>query len=77
MSQSTEGIILMTAGGGGGDDCAIWEATQRLGLFRMADAELETLIQHPDSPRPDARLAAEAARYVRQLRNEMARGDAY
>jgi hypothetical protein len=50
------------------DGCAVWEATQRLGLYGLNDAELETLIQHAGGPQPDARLAAEAARYVRDLR---------
>jgi hypothetical protein len=67
----------MTAGGGdGGDDYAIWEATQRLGLYGMTDAELEKLIKHAGDQQPDARVAAEAAQYVRHLRNGMSRGDA-
>jgi hypothetical protein len=60
----------MRAGG-----CAVWEATHRLGLYRLNDAELDTLIQHAGGPQPDARLAAEAAHYVRHLRLGLVNGD--
>jgi hypothetical protein len=67
------GAMPMTAMRAGG--CAIWEATYRLGLYGLNDAELETLIQHAGGPQPEARLAAEAAYYVRHLRLGLANGD--
>jgi hypothetical protein len=55
---------------------SIWEATQRLGLYGLADAELEALItQRGSSPLAGDRIAVEAAQYVRQLRSGLARGD--
>ena len=63
-------MTAMRAGG-----CAIWEATHRLGLYGLSDAELETLIQHGASPQTDTRLAAEVAHYVRHLRLGLANGD--
>jgi hypothetical protein len=55
---------------------SIWEATQRLGLYGLGDAELEALItRHGSSPLPGDRIAVEAAQYVRQLRSGLARGD--
>ena len=64
-------------GGIGNDGSrAIWEAAHRLGLYGVADAALEELIQRANSQQPEARLAAEAARLVRRLRSGMARGDA-
>jgi hypothetical protein len=59
------------------DDCAIWEATHRLQLHGLADAEPEALIQNAGSSEPDARLIAEAAHYVRQLRLGLAEGDGF
>jgi hypothetical protein len=34
------------------DDCAIWEATRRLGLLSLTDAELVALIHDADSQQP-------------------------
>jgi hypothetical protein len=56
------------------DDYDVWETTQQLHLYGLTDAELETLIQQRGGSRPGARVASEAALYVRCLRNEMARG---
>jgi hypothetical protein len=57
------------------DDYAVWETTQQLHLYGLTDAQLETLIQQRGGSRPGARVATEAAHYVRRLRNGMARGE--
>lgn len=55
---------------------AIWAAAQHLGLYALTDAELAALIQmRGGSSEPGDQVAAEAAQYVRRLRNGMARGD--
>ena len=59
------------------DDHAVWEATHRLGLHRLTDAELEALMRRTDSPQPEAHLVAEAAHYVRHLRLGLAKGDGF
>jgi hypothetical protein len=57
------------------DASVIWEATQRLGLYRLTNAQLEALISNASGPQPDAQLLAEAAHYVRELRLGLANGN--